>query len=59
MLFQFVTIKPITMINRSDIFQLETRGVMLICSMPIFHICSYAIRFDNLKLIHYAIVFFV
>ena len=59
MLFQFVTVEPITMINRGDIFQLETTGVMLINAMPIFLVCSYAIRFNNLKLIHYTIMFLV
>ena len=59
MFFQFVTVEPITMINWCDIFQLETTGVMLINAMPIFLVCSYAIRFNNLKLIHNTIMFLV
>ena len=59
MFFQFVTVEPVTMINRADIFQLETTIVMFINSMPIFLVSSNAIHFNNLKLIHYTIVFLV
>lgn len=57
MLFQFVTAEPVPMINWGDIFQLETTVVVFIFSMPIFLVGSHAICFNNLKLIHYTIVF--
>ncbi len=59
MLLQFVMIKTITTINRSYVFQFITTGIVLICSFPVFLVCTYTISFNNLKPIHHTIVFFI